>query len=62
MKNITGFDETPEGQMQYAECIAKMLSNVTDNKRETALFWWGTEYVAAQNLTKLVGFELRSFF
>ena len=62
MKNVTGFDETPEGQMHYAEYLAEMLSNLTDKKRENGLFWWGTEYVATQNNTKLDGFELRSFF
>jgi arabinogalactan endo-1,4-beta-galactosidase len=62
MKNVTGFDETPEGQMHYAEYLAEMLSNLTDKKRETGLFWWGTEYVATKNYTKLDGFELRSFF
>lgn len=62
MKNITGFDETPEGQMQYAEYVEKILINATDPSRESALFWWATEYVAAKSLTKLGGYELRSFF
>jgi arabinogalactan endo-1,4-beta-galactosidase len=62
MKNVTGFDETPEGQMQYAEYLANMLKSLPGKKRETGLFWWGTEYIATQNYTKLDGFELRSFF
>lgn len=62
LKNITGFDETPEGQMQYAEYVGKVLTNATDPSRKPAVFWWGTEYVATKNLTKLHGNELRSFF
>jgi arabinogalactan endo-1,4-beta-galactosidase len=38
MKNKTGFDETPQGQMQYAQYLEKLLCNATDTKRETALF------------------------
>jgi arabinogalactan endo-1,4-beta-galactosidase len=62
MKNITGFDETPLGQMQYAQYLANMLNNLTNQKRETALFWWGTEYITTKNYTNLAGFDLKSFF
>jgi len=62
MKNITGFDETPLGQMQYAEYLQHLLYNSTDKQRETGLFWWGTEYVPVKNFTKTGGFELASFF
>ena len=62
MKNITGFDETPEGQMQYAEYVGKILNNSTDPSRESGLFWWGTEFVANKNLTERNRNVLRSFF
>jgi arabinogalactan endo-1,4-beta-galactosidase len=62
MKNKTGFDETPEGQMMFAEYIAKLLNNLPGKKRETGLFWWATEYLATKNYTNLGGFDLKSFF
>jgi arabinogalactan endo-1,4-beta-galactosidase len=62
MKNKTGFDKTPQGQMQYAQYLGELLTNATDTKRETALFWWAAEYVAVQNYTKTAGFELMGFF
>lgn len=62
MMNKTGFDETPQGQMQYAQYLEKLLINATDTNRETALFWWAADYVAVPNYTKTGGFELMSFF
>lgn len=62
MKNITGFDETPQGQMQYAQYVEQVLINSTDPKRETGLFWWGTEYIPTINHTSYGGFEFKSFF
>mgnify|MGYP002386667877 FL=1 len=61
MKNVTGFDETPLGQMQYAEYLEHLLFNSTDNRRDTALFWWGTEYFPVQKFNKSRNFN-RSFF
>jgi arabinogalactan endo-1,4-beta-galactosidase len=62
MKNLTGFDETPEGQMQYAEYVGQIIVNSTNPKREPGIFWWGTEYMAQKRYTNLAGYELRSFF
>ena len=59
LKNITEFDETPQGQMEYAQYIANLLNNST---RESELFWWGTEYMAIKNYTNIGSYELRSFF
>lgn len=62
MKNLTGFDETPQGQMEYAEYVGQILVNATNPKREPGIFWWGTEYMAQKRYTNLGGFDLRSFF
>lgn len=62
MKNKTGFDETPQGQMQFAEYIANILNTLPGTKRETGLFWWATEYTPTKNYTNLAGFDLKSFF
>ena len=64
LKNLTGFDETPQGQMGYAEYVGQILVNATNPnpKREPGIFWWGTEYMAQQRYKNLAGFELRSFF
>jgi arabinogalactan endo-1,4-beta-galactosidase len=62
LKNVTGFDETPEGQMEYAEYVGQILTNSTDTKRETGLFWWATEFVATKDHPRFGGHELQSFF
>lgn len=62
LKNVTGFDETPEGQMQYAQYIGQILVNFTDTKRESGLFWWATEFVATKDHPRFNGHELQSFF
>jgi hypothetical protein len=48
--------------MQYAEYLAKMLGNLTNEKRETSLFWWATEFMANKIHLRLGGNELKSFF
>ena len=62
MKNVTGFDETPQGQLEYAEFLGQVLTNHTDKRRETALLWWGAEYAVVTNYAKLAGHALNSFF
>ena len=62
LKNITGFDETPEGQIQYAEAVGQILVNSTDKMRETGLFWWAPEFVATKTDPKLSGHVLQGFF
>jgi arabinogalactan endo-1,4-beta-galactosidase len=62
LKNITGYDETPEGQMQYAEDLGKLLGNLTNEKREPGVFWWATEFVATKDRPRFGGHEVQSFF
>ena len=62
MKNITGFDETPEGQVQYAEYLVKMLCNLRGRTMQTALLWWAAEYVDTEIGANLGGFSRTSFF
>jgi arabinogalactan endo-1,4-beta-galactosidase len=62
LKNITGYDETPEGQMQYAVDLEKILVNLTNEKREAGVFWWATEFVATKDHPRFAGHELQSFF
>jgi arabinogalactan endo-1,4-beta-galactosidase len=62
LKNITGYDETPQGQMQYTRDLGKVLGNLTNEKREPAVFWWATEFVATKDHPRFGGHELQSFF
>jgi arabinogalactan endo-1,4-beta-galactosidase len=62
MTDIAGFEETPKGQVQYAEYLANILNNLPGKKRETGLFWWATEYVTTKNYLNLGDFHLKSFF
>ncbi|CAF2971723.1 unnamed protein product, partial [Rotaria sp. Silwood2] len=62
MKNVTGFEESPEGQMLYITSIADMLRDLPGKKREFGLVWWAAEYVTLKSFTNLAGFDKNSFF
>ena len=62
LKNVTGFDETPLGQMQYAEYLENLLYNTTDKQKDSAVFWWATEYIPVPHYSDPRGHTLQSFF
>jgi arabinogalactan endo-1,4-beta-galactosidase len=63
LKNITGFDETPEGQVHFIRNISGMLADMeVKKKRATGLLWWAAEYVTIGCSIDLGRFDRQSFF
>lgn len=63
LKNITGFDETLEGQVHFIHYIASMLADMqVKMNRMTGLLWWAAEYVTINSTIDLGRFDRQSFF
>jgi hypothetical protein len=62
MKNITGFEETPEKQVENVEYLVKLFAELSTKKRETGLLCWAAEYMPSEIRTVLGSLELKSVF
>ncbi|CAF1479371.1 unnamed protein product [Didymodactylos carnosus] len=61
VKNMTGFDTNPLGQVNYISALSHILENLPE-KRGLGIFWWAAEYQPVPKYPHLGDFELRSFF
>ena len=61
VKNTTGFDGGPDGQVSYVRYLRQILKELP-NGIGMGTFWWAAEYQTNKRYPKLAGFESRSFF
>jgi arabinogalactan endo-1,4-beta-galactosidase len=59
VKNMTGIDGGPQGQVDFVRKLANTLKELPNN-RGFGIFWWAAEYQSI--MPGLAGFDLRSFF
>lgn len=62
IKSLTGFNEAPEGQIEYIKFMANILKNLESKTRQNGLVWWAPEYVTLNASMELAGFDRQGFF